>query len=80
MSDTHTKAPEVPETPPAPEILPNGVKVYPTSFIPSKAPIEMSRVPTAQMSGFQIEVIHVVIFFALTVGLFIGMWKRPNQR
>jgi len=80
MSDTHTKAPVVPEVPKEPEVLANGVKVYPTSFIPSKAPMEPSRIPTMKMSGLQIEVIHVIIFFALTIGLFIGMWKRPNQR
>ncbi len=76
----HAKVVVAPELPKEPEILPDGTKVYPTSFIPSKAPMEPSRIPTAQMSGFQIEVIHVVIFFALTIALFIGMWKRPNQR
>lgn len=80
MSDVNTTKVETPPAPVVPEVLANGVKVYPTSFIPLKAPIEPSRLPTAQMSNLQIEVIHVIIFVLLTVGLFIGMWKRPNLR
>lgn len=62
------------------ETTPGGLKVYPTSFLPEKSHIEPSRIPTAKMTGFQIEVAHVIIFFALTIGLFYSMWKRPNKR
>nr|BDT28813.1 hypothetical protein BHI3_22790 [Bacteriovorax sp. HI3] len=66
--------------PPEPEVNADGIKIYPTSFIPAKAHMEPSRVPTAKMTGLQIEVLHVVIFFVLTIGLFISMWKKPNER
>jgi hypothetical protein len=66
----------------APEATVNsqGLKVYPTSFLPAKSHMEPSRIPTAKLSGLGIEVTHVVIFLVLTVFLFIGMWKRPNHR
>lgn len=80
MSDTKSvKVEELPQ-PPQPEITASGVKIYPTSFVPVKAPMEPSRLPTTVMTGLQIEVIHVVIFFLLTFVLFMGMWKRPNSR
>lgn len=66
--------------PKLPETDANGIKVYPTSFLPAKSHMEISRIPTAKMSGFEIEVSHVVIFVLLTVFLFIGMWKRPGAR
>jgi hypothetical protein len=56
------------------------VKVYPTSFLPSKAHLESTRIPTLKMSGLGIEVSHVIIFIGLTIFLFIGIWKRPNHR
>ncbi len=73
------KATNLPQ-PPEPEVNADGIKIYPTSFLPVKSHMEPSRVPTAKMTGLQIEVIHVVIFFILIIGLFIGMWKRPNLR
>lgn len=80
MSDTKTKAEAAPEQPQLPEVNADGIKVYPTSFIPTKAKMEESRIPTAKMSGLEIEISHVIIFVALVVFLFIGMWKRPNLR
>ena len=68
------------QVPQEPVVNAQGVKVYPTSFISVKGQMEPSRIPTAKMSGLQIEIWHVVIFLGLTVFLFIGMWKRPNQR
>lgn len=62
------------------EMTASGIKVYPTSFVPAKAYMEPSRIPTAKLSGLEIEVVHVIIFVLLTVFLFIGMWKRPNHR
>lgn len=58
----------------------NGVKIYPTSFIPEKGRMEDSRIPTTEMSGFQIEAIHVVIFILLTYALFSGAWKKAGKR
>lgn len=72
--------PVAPEQVAQQEAAPAAVKVYPTSFISVKGPMEPSRVPKAQLSGFQIEVIHVAIFFILTIFLFISMWKKPNVR
>jgi hypothetical protein len=69
-----------PEMPKELETTPAGLKIYPTSFLPQKSHIETSRIPTAKMSGFEIEVSHVIIFFILTIGLFYSMWKRPNKR
>ncbi|MBY0413972.1 MAG: hypothetical protein K2Q18_07395 [Bdellovibrionales bacterium] len=68
------------EEPKAPEMTAAGLRIYPTSFTPAKAHIETSRIPTAKLSGLEIEVAHVVIFVLLTVFLFIGMWKRAGQR
>lgn len=76
----NTAKPAVQQVPPQPVVNADGIKIYPTSFIPVKAPMEPSRVPTAKMTGLEIEVIHVIIFLLLTVGLFISMWKRPNVR
>lgn len=76
----HTAKPAAQPQPPQPVVNADGIKIYPTSFIPVKAPMEPSRVPTAKMTGLQIEVLHVIIFIVLTVGLFISMWKRPNVR
>ena len=64
---------------PEPQII-NGVKIYPTSYIPVKAHLQTPRIKMTEMQEWHIEAIHVVIFFALTIVLFIGMWKRPNLR
>lgn len=66
--------------PPEPVTNENGVTIYPTSFMPAKAQMDPSRIPTALMSGLSIEVIHVVLFFLITWVLFVSMWKKPNQR
>jgi hypothetical protein len=81
-TEQHTghEAVVVDETPKGPEMTADGLKLYPTSFLPQKSHMEPSRIPTAKMSGFEIEVAHVVIFFILTIGLFYSMWKRPNKR
>ncbi len=68
------------EMPKEQETTAEGLKVYPTSFLPQKSHIEPSRIPTAKMTGFEIEVAHVIIFFILTIGLFYSMWKRPHKR
>ncbi len=57
-----------------------GITIYPTSFIPARAHMEPSRIPTARMSGLTIEVIHVAVFLLITWALLYQMWKRPNQR
>jgi hypothetical protein len=83
MSDTNTQqhqAPAVPELPKEPTINADGIKIYPTSFLPSKSHMDPSRIPHEKISGLTIEVLHVIIFFALTIGLFYSMWKRPNVR
>lgn len=66
--------------PKEPEVTADGIKIYPTSFLPAKSMMEPSRIPTAKMTGLQIEVIHVIVFFILIIGLFMGMWKKPNER
>ena len=68
------------ELPKEPETTEAGLKIYPISFLPEKSHMEPSRIPTAKMTGLQIEVAHVIIFFALTIALFYSMWKRPNKR
>lgn len=81
MSDHKTSVTENNQMlPKEPVVNADGIKIYPTSFLPAKSLMEPSRIPTAKMTGFQIEVLHVVIFFALTYMLFVGMWKRPNKR
>lgn len=72
-------APAAPEQQ-LPEVTAEGIKIYPTSFLTTKSKMEPSRVPTEQLSNIQIEVIHIIIFLALTVFLFISMWKKPNVR
>lgn len=67
-------------TPKKMETTASGGKIFPTSFLPEKSHMEPSRIPTAKMTGFQIEVIHVILFFLLTFALFYGMWKRAGSR
>ncbi len=83
MSDTknsHHPAPLAPKLPPEPIINADGVKIYPTSFLPVKSQMDPSRIPQEKMTGLTIEVLHVIIFFVLTIGLFYSMWKKPNLR
>ncbi|MGZ3788754.1 MAG: hypothetical protein ACXVLQ_09540 [Bacteriovorax sp.] len=67
------------QTAPAPEMV-NGVKVFPTSYIPAKAELHTPKKALVEMEHWHIEGIHIVIFFLVTFCLFIGMWKRPNLR
>ena len=76
----HAEAPPAPELPKAPVVNADGIKIYPTSFIPSKAHMDNSRIPTEKLDGLSIEVIHVILFFILTIGLFYSVWKKPNVR
>lgn len=80
MNETKTETVVAQNVPAEPEMTAEGLKVYPTSFLPVKSKMEPSRIPTAKMTGLQIEVIHVIIFFVLTIGLFYSMWQRPNKR
>lgn len=80
MNEEKSTTTELKDMPKEPVVNADGIKIYPTSFLPVKSHMEPSRIPTAKMTGFQIEVAHVVIFFLLTYALFVGMWKRPNKR
>jgi hypothetical protein len=64
---------------PAPQII-NGVKIFPTSYIPARAELHAPKEKMIELKEWHIEGIHIFIFLLLTVGLFIGMWKRPNLR
>lgn len=77
VTDSHgvTYNPKMPE----PQII-NGVKVYPTSYIPAKAELHYPKKMLAEMSLWHIEAVHIVVFFLVLFFLFIGPWKRPNQR
>lgn len=70
---------EAPVAPPEPQII-NGVKVYPTSYIPVKAVLHFPKKTLIAMELEHIEGIHIAFFLGLTVFLFIGMWKRPDLR
>lgn len=58
----------------------NGVKVYPTSYIPVKAVLHHPKKTLVAMDLIHIEGIHIAFFLGLTIFLFIGMWKRPDLR
>lgn len=79
-TNSNHPAAAAPELPPGPTINADGIKIYPTSFLPVKSHMDPSRIPHQKMAGLTIEVIHVVIFFVLTIGLFYSMWKKPNVR
>lgn len=64
---------------PEPQML-NGVKVYPTSYIPAKAQLHYPKPMLIEMKDWHIEVVHIVVFFLVLFILFIGAWKRPNHR
>lgn len=64
---------------PEPQMV-NGVKVFPTSYIPAKAVLHTPKKMLVEMQEWHIEGIHIAIFFAITIGLFLGVWKRPNFR
>lgn len=74
----HEAAPLV-IAPPEPQII-NGVKVYPTSYIPIKAVLHYPKKLLVSMELEHIEGIHIAFFLGITVFLFIGMWKRPDLR
>lgn len=68
-----------PVVPAGPEMI-NGVKVYPPSYVPTKAVLHYPKKSLVEMDLLHIEVIHIIFFFTFTFLLFIGMWKRPNLR
>ncbi len=68
-----------PQQPPAPIVTAEGIKIYPTSWVPMKAPLEPSRVPTTQLTNFHIEVIHVIMFFGLIAALYWSMWVSAKK-
>ncbi len=70
---------KAPEMPPAPVINEQGIKIYPTSWVPQKGPLEPSRVPTAQLTNLQIEVIHVVVFGLIVLALYWSMWVKAKM-
>lgn len=80
MDDKTTShaAPSAP-APLEPQVI-DGVKVYPTSFIPVKATLHTPKKALVEMHILHIEGIHIAFFIGLTIFLFIGMWKRPNLR
>lgn len=77
--DDKVKKVAPPETPPAPEVNAQGVKVYPTSFIPQKGPMEESRVPTAKLDNFHIEVVHIAVFVAIVLALYWSLWMNAKK-
>ena len=62
-----------------PEML-NGVKVYPTSYLPVKATLNGPKKTLVSMDLIHIEGIHIGFFILCTIFLFYGMRKRPNLR
>jgi hypothetical protein len=72
----HVEAPAVPL---APQII-NGIKVYPTSYIPIKGVLHEPKKMLVKMDLIHIEAIHIVCFVGITIFLLIGMWKRPDLR
>jgi hypothetical protein len=70
---------EAPAKPLEPQII-NGVKVYPPSYIPTKAVLHLPKKLLVSMEIEHIEGIHIACFLGITVFLFIGMWKRPDLR
>lgn len=80
MDDQNTvKKEAVVDAPREPEVI-NGVKVYPPSWVPVKSVLVAPKPMKSSLSLIDIEVTHVIIFIAITIFLFIGMWKRPNLR
>lgn len=74
-----TRKKDLPAMPEAPYINAQGIKVYPTSWVPQKAPLEPSRVPTAQMTNFHIEVIHIIVFLLILIALYWSMWVNAKS-
>jgi len=79
MADHSTNSsPKAFEAPQA-EIV-NGVKVFPTSYIPARAQLRLPKKMMVELQEWHIEGIHIVIFLLLTVGLFITKWNKPDLR
>ncbi|MDO9182685.1 MAG: hypothetical protein Q7U04_09765 [Bacteriovorax sp.] len=78
-SGEHHDAPDATPAPLEPQVL-NGVKIYPTSYIPVKAVLHYPKKALVQMEIEHIEGIHIAFFIGVTIFLFIGMWKRPDLR
>lgn len=68
-----------PKTPAEPEVNAQGIKIYPTSFLPEKASIEPVRGPTTQLTNLQIEAIHIGIFIAIILVLFGTRWRKKTE-
>lgn len=64
---------------PEPQVI-NGVKVYPTSYIPAKAELHFPKPMLVEMKEWHIEAVHIAVFFLVLIFLFISPWKRPNKR
>ena len=79
VEEAHHGALEAPVAPPEPQMI-NGVKVFPPSYIPTKAILHYPKKALVTMELEHIEGIHIAMFFGITIFLFIGMWKRPNLR
>ncbi len=79
MADHSTNAAPVAPMAPQAEIV-NGIKVFPTSYIPARAELHFPKKMMAELQEWHIEGIHIVIFLLITLGLFITKWKRPDLR
>ena len=70
---------EAPAVAAEPQLL-NGIKVYPTSYIPVKAVLHYPKKSLIAMELEHIEVIHIAFFLGITVFLFFGMFKSQGRR
>ena len=66
------------ETPREPQMI-NGLKVYPPSFLPTKAVLHTPKKSVVEMDLLHIEGIHILCFFMITFFLFWSMWKHPKK-
>lgn len=79
MSEHTSNTTPVAPVAPTPEII-NGVKIYPTSYMPVRSELHAPKKMLAELQEWHIEAVHIVIFFAITIILFISKWKRPGLR
>ena len=66
--------------PAAASVVTEATKVHQTSYLAKNTEVVPPKKLRVEMQEWHIEGIHIILFFALTISLFIGMWKRPNQR
>ncbi len=65
---------------PEKDLSAKAIKTYPTSYVTTKAQLNLPKKMLVELEHWHIEAVHIVIFVLLVVGLYVTVWKKPNLR